>query len=94
MERERRVKRPLSEAAELFDLPADVVAGLPHVEMMGDRQFYMERHRGILSYDQEEIDINGEGLIVKVSGSGLELVSMTGEALRIQGKIQRVEWVK
>lgn len=94
MERERRVKRPLSEAAELFDLPADVVAGLPHVEMMGDRQFYMERHRGILSYDQEEIDINGEGLIVKVSGSGLELVSMTGEALRIQGNIQRVEWVK
>ena len=72
MERERRVKRPLSEAAELFDLPADVVAGLP----------------------QEEIDINGEGLIVKVLGSGLELVSMTGEALRIQGKIQRVEWVK
>ena len=94
MERERRVKRPLSEAAELFDLPADVVAGLPHVEMMGDRQFYMERHRGILSYSGEEIDINGEGLIVKVSGSGLELVSMTGEALRIQGKIQRVEWVK
>ena len=94
MERERRVKRPLSEAAELFDLPADVVAGLPHVEMTGDRQFYMERHRGILSYDQAEIDINGEGLIVKVSGSGLELVSMTGEALRIQGKIQRVEWVK
>ena len=55
---------------------------------------YMERHRWILSYDQEEIDINGDGLIVKVLGSGLELVSMTGEALRIQGKIQRVEWVK
>ena len=94
MEWEWRAKRPLSEAAELFGLPADVVAGLPHIELVGDRQFYMERHRGILSYSGEEIAINGEGLIVKVSGSGLELVSMTGDALRIQGKIQRVEWVK
>lgn len=94
MEWEWRAQRPLSEAAELFDLPVDVVAGLPHVELMGDRQFYMERHRGILSYDQEEIDINGERMIVKVFGSGLELVSMTGEALRIQGRIERVEWVK
>ena len=94
MEWEWRAQRPLSEAAELFDLPVDVVAGLPHVELMGDRQFYMERHRGILSYDQQEIDINGERMIVKVFGSGLELVSMTGEALRIQGRIERVEWVK
>lgn len=91
---ERKLKGPLSEAAELFDLPADVVAGLPHIELIGDRQFYMERHRGILSYSGEEIDINGEGMIIKVHGTGLELVSMTGEALRIQGKVQRVEWVK
>ena len=81
-------------AAELFDLPPDMVAGLPHMEMLGDRYFYMERHKGILSYSGEEIDINGEGMIVRVYGKGLELVSMTGDALRIQGKIQRVEWVK
>ena len=37
-------------AAELFDLPPDLVAGLPHMEMLGDRYFYMERHKGILSY--------------------------------------------
>ena len=46
-------------AAELFDLPPDMVAGLPHMEMLGDRYFYMERHKGILSYSGEEIDING-----------------------------------
>ena len=40
----------LAGAAELFDLPADVVAGLPHVEVVGNREFYMENHRGILSY--------------------------------------------
>ena len=93
MEKMKREKRVLSEAAELFDLPADLVAGLPHVEVLGSSYFYMERDRGILSYSGEEIDINGEGMIVRVYGKGLELVSMTGDALRIQGTIARVEWV-
>ena len=87
-------KKVFIEAAELFDLPADLVAGLPHVEMVGRSYFYMEHHRGILSYSGEEIDINGESMIVRVYGQGLELTSMTGDALRIRGTISRVEWVK
>lgn len=81
-------------AAELFDLPPDLVAGLPHMEMLGDRYFYMERHKGILSYSGEEIDINGETGIVRIFGRDLELTSMTGDQLRIQGRISRLEWVK
>lgn len=93
--RKKRGKKPaaLTEAAELFDLPADVVAGLPHVEVLGKTQFYMENHRGILSYSEEAIAINGESMIVRVRGKGLELMSMTGAALRIQGEIAVVEWV-
>ena len=93
MEKMKRENRVLSRAAELFDLPADLVAGLPHVELIGNRQFYMENHRGILSYSGEEIAVNAEQLIVRVYGEGLELVAMTGEALRIRGTILRVEWV-
>ena len=80
-------------AAELFDLPPDLVAGLPHMEMLGDRYFSMERHRGILSYSGEVIDINGDKLLIRVRGQGLELVSMTSDALRIRGDISQVEWV-
>lgn len=93
MDRNKREKRIFSEAAELFDLPMDLLSGLPHVEVMGDRQFYMENHRGIISYSEDEIAISADGLIVRVFGEKLELVSMTGEALRIRGKIKRVEWV-
>ena len=94
MEKIKRESKVFSEAAELFDLPADLVAGLPHVEVLGSGYFYMEHHRGILSYSGEEIDINGDKMIVRVYGQGLELVSMTGGALRIRGDIRRVEWVK
>lgn len=92
MEKKKRENSVLAGAAELFDLPADMVAGLPHVEVVGSGHFYLENHRGILSYSGEEIDINGGDMVVRVFGSGLELVSMTGDALRIRGKIERVEW--
>ena len=94
MEKNRKDMAAFREAAELFDLPGDVVAGLPHVELIGNCQFYMERHRGILSYSREEIDINGETGIVRIFGRDLELTSMTGDQLRIQGSISRLEWVK
>ncbi len=96
MERNRRERDGgvLETVAELFDLPADVVAGLPRLEMVGSRQLYVERHTGILSYSQELIDVNTSGGVLRVKGEGLTLVAMTGEELRISGSISSVEWMR
>ena len=75
-------------------LPADVVAGLPHLEMVGSRQLYLEHHQGILSYGEEQIDVNTAAGVLRVSGRGLSLLAMTAEELRIGGHIASVEWVK
>ena len=56
MERTRKEQGGLLESvAELFDLPADVVAGLPRLELVGNRQLYLEGHSGLLSYGAERI---------------------------------------
>ena len=83
----------LEGVAELFDLPADVVAGLPRLEMVGQRQLYLEHHSGILSYSEEQIDANTPAGVLRVRGSRLTLLAMTAEELRIGGKIDLVEWV-
>ena len=93
MEKLKRGLGIIRETAEVFDLPADLAGQVPHVELLGNRNFYMENHRGILSYSGEEIAVNGEGIVIKVVGTGLELESMTTTALRIRGTIDRVEWV-
>ena len=77
----------LWEVAELFDLPGEMVGTLPHLELLGDKQLYLERHRGILSYSEEVLDINTPAGV-------LRLLSMTAEALRIGGGIDAVEWVR
>ena len=94
MEKNKRENRVLSGAAELFDLPADLVEGLPHVEMVGGGHFFMEHHRGILSYSGEAIDINGGKLIIRLAGQDLELTAMNDSELRVRGRIRSVELVR
>ena len=94
MERNERPQRMLARMAELFDLPADVVAGLPRLEMVGSRQLYLEHHAGILAYSEEQIDVNTPEGILRVRGERLTLTAMTAEELRIGGAIAAVEWVR
>ena len=95
MARKRKDKEDgvMNAVAELFDLPADVVAGLPRLEMVGSRQLYLEHHAGILSYGEDQIDVNTHAGVLRVRGAQLSLLAMTAEELRIGGRIAAVEWV-
>ncbi|MCI6256648.1 YabP/YqfC family sporulation protein [Pseudoflavonifractor sp. HCP28S3_F10] len=81
----------LEKTAEVFDLPGDLVAGLPRVELVGNRELRMENHRGILAYGTEEIHISGGKLILKIRGEDLELRSMNAGELLITGLIRGVD---
>ena len=83
----------MTTVAELFDLPADVVAGLPRLEMVGSRQLYLEHHTGLLAYTEEQIDANTSSGVLRVRGERLTLMAMTAGELRIGGKIASIEWV-
>jgi sporulation protein YqfC len=93
MERNRKEGGVLNTVAELFDLPADVVAGLPRLEMVGSRQLYLEHHTGILAYSDTRIDVNTPAAVLRVRGERLTLLAMTAEEVRIGGNIDAVEWV-
>ena len=85
----RRV-RFLERTAEVFDLPADAVAGVPRLELVGDRELRVENHKGILAYGREEIHVSGGIYLIKVMGQELELRAMTGLELLITGKITQI----
>lgn len=87
MERKQNL---LEKAVRALDLPADV-AGLPRIELLGDREVRVEYHKGILAYGREEIHISGGKMIIRVLGSELELRGMNGTELCITGQIRTVE---
>lgn len=78
-------------AMERLDLPGDIPAGVPHMELIGEREFFMCRHRGVLSYSTETVEIGGGSLTVRVIGTELQLVAMTEEELRLRGRSAAVE---
>ena len=85
MEKKPRREGLLEKTAELFDLPADALAGL------GDRELRIENHRGILAYGTEEIHVSGGAFVIQITGQGLELRAMTGLELLITGRIAGIQ---
>ncbi|MBQ9974514.1 MAG: sporulation protein YqfC [Oscillospiraceae bacterium] len=88
---QRRRSRFLERTAQVLDLPGDVVAGLPRVELVGDSELRMENHRGILAYGDEEIRISGGAFMIRITGQDMQLRTMNPLELLITGQIRSVE---
>ena len=80
----------LERTAEVFDLPADALAGLPKLELVGSGELRVENHKGILAYGREEIHVSGGIYLIKIAGQDLELRAMTGIELLITGNISQI----
>ena len=93
-ERGKRLLRRTVEVTDKLDLPAVLAPSVPRMERVGSHSFYMDRHRGVLGYSTEVVDINGGSVIVRLTGRDLELQAMTDEELRITGVIEKLELVE
>lgn len=87
----KRLARAGLEVMDRLDLPGELAAGVGRMELVGNRQFYMERHRGVLLYSTEVIDIAAADMTVRITGRELQLLAMTDRELRISGTITAIE---
>ena len=77
--------------AQLLDLPADSIGGLPRLELTGDRELYLEKYRGVLAYGKEAIHVDGGQWVLQITGRSLEIKAMREGELRITGWVDRLE---
>ena len=87
----KRLAQKTLEAADRLDLPSVLAPDIPRMELLGNRAFYMDRHRGVLGYSTEAVDINGGSVVVRIN---LQLQAMTDQELRIDGIIEKIELVE
>ena len=90
----RKLVQVGQEAVERLDLPPEVAAGVPQMELYGNRQIYLSGHRGVISYSTEDVAIAGGSLTVRVTGKDLQLAAMTDSELRLTGFIKQVELIE
>ncbi len=86
-----RARKFLADAAGLLELPGDVLAGLPRMELVGFREFSIEPHKGLVEYEREQIII--ETVVGRVSLVGRELTIrlMNSNRITVGGGICGVE---
>ena len=82
------------EGENRLELPVNLAKGVARIELLGNREVYMDRHCGVLAYTTENIDVNGGTVVVRFYGRELRLLVMTGQELRITGVIERIELVE
>lgn len=85
-------KNILARTAQLLDLPGDVMAGLPRVELVGTGSCTVEPHRGLLEYDPCRITIATSVGVVEIAGAELTISAMNRVRLSVQGQIASVIW--
>ena len=94
MGRNDKKENLLERAADLFDLPGEVLAGMPLITITGGVRIHIENHRGILEYGETEIDVNCGKVVVRLSGEKMELRAMSENELLITGELARVEFIR
>lgn len=87
MTRKRNSGYFLENAADIFDLPGEIVAGMSRITVTGGSRVFIENHKGILEYGRKEICVNGGKVMIKVCGEDLDVRSMSDSELLITGRI-------
>ena len=83
----------LSERASgALNLPGEVVADLPRVEIVGAQRVVVENHKGLLGYTENEIRVAGRRVGLVIRGDGLLLETMTARELSFTGRIFGVDF--
>ena len=95
MPKPKKAEKPtlMERAAAAMNLPGDIAAGLPRIEIIGNRQFILSNHKGLLEYGDARVDINGGRVVVRVVGQDLVIKMMSAGELMIEGQLLGVEFL-
>ncbi|WP_373558542.1 sporulation protein YqfC [Bacillus sp. FJAT-45350] len=73
-----------------MELPADVMMDLPRITMIGQIHIYIENHRGVLQFSNQELRLLLEQGQLLIKGEQFVIKTILPEELLLEGKIDQV----
>jgi sporulation protein YqfC len=70
----------------------DVALGVAIITVTGRRELVLENYKGILSYEEDQIQIQTREGKVCVSGKGLRVAYYTDEEMKLTGRIHQISY--
>ncbi|MGN1387576.1 MAG: sporulation protein YqfC [Bacillus sp. (in: firmicutes)] len=86
----QRVKQMLANTA---DLPKDVMLDLPRITMIGQLHIYIENHRGLVAFTDEEIRLALTQGQLSIKGQQFVIKAILPEEILVEGTIHSVVFI-
>lgn len=78
---------------EALELPKDVVCGMPLFYACGNRELYIDNHKGILNYQSDFIVMKTKSCLIRIEGKELCIAFFSHDTVKITGQICKICFV-
>ncbi len=83
--------KPIKETfSDMWGIPKDIIMDLPRLIITGSREIYIENHRGIIKFSDNEILIKTQEGILGVYGDKLEIEHIRTNDMLILGYFKKI----
>ncbi|AZB43672.1 sporulation protein YqfC [Bacillus sp. FJAT-42376] len=77
-----------------IELPPDVMMDLPRITMVGQIHIYIENHRGLLTFSDQEIRLLLKQGQLLIKGHNFVIRTILPEEIMLEGKIEQVQYLE
>jgi sporulation protein YqfC len=88
------VKRISELFADAMNMPKDVIMDLPRVSICGDKEVYIENHKGLLEYTDNDIRVKMRDGIMHICGDTLRIILLEKDRMVVNGDFSYVKYDK
>ena len=85
-------KQNIFSLAEKFDLPEEIILGMPLLVVGGNRRLYVENHLGLLEYTDTSVRIRIKQGQIILTGTDFFIESILEKEMRVAGVIKAIEF--
>lgn len=75
---------------EKLKIPKDLILDIPKIIVTGDREIIIENHKGIVSFEKNEIRVNSRVGVIKIQGGNFEILYIGGDTITISGEFKAI----
>lgn len=84
-------KRNFRKIDDILEMPKEVYSNEPKMTIVGCNEMIIENYKGILEYEEYFVKISTHIGIININGFNLKLEQMTGDDIKILGKIDSID---
>ncbi|MEQ6375867.1 sporulation protein YqfC [Bacillaceae bacterium S4-13-58] len=81
-------------AADHLELPSDVLLELPRITIIGQLHVYIENHKGLLIFSDQELRLKLKVGQLQVKGKDFVIKAMLPEEIVLEGTIKSLKFLK